>query len=120
MDSSAKILSQYIGSIVKKVDSLPFFIIWGDDLLVYRLKTSKDAKTANFEFYPFVTPTNSQKLMYELRRRVQMPIKEEIKEKYCQGSEVDKIYSKVEVAHRAIFERHRELPDIASSISKGR
>jgi hypothetical protein len=33
-----------------------------------------------------VSPANSQKLVYELRRRVQLAVREEIKERYCGGS----------------------------------
>jgi hypothetical protein len=95
MESSAKIVSQYINSIVKRAESLPFFLVWGEDLLNYRLKVNRDSKTAYFDFYSFVSPSNAQKLMYELRRRLRFSIKEQVKEEYCGGSEMERIYSKV-------------------------
>lgn len=70
MEGPPKIVSQYINSIIKRAESLPFFLVWGEDLLHYRLKTTRDTKVAHFEFYAFATASNSQKLMYELRRRL--------------------------------------------------
>ena len=49
-----------------------------------------------------------------------MDIKEDIKEHYGHTSELEKLYSKVQVTHRAIFDRHREMPDITKSVTKGR
>ena len=48
MDGPPKIVSQYINSIIKRAESLPFFLVWGEDLLHYRLKTTRDSKIAYF------------------------------------------------------------------------
>ena len=47
-------------------------------------------------------------------------MKEEIKEQYVGTSDVNRLFSKVEVTFRTLFNRHMEPLTLEDSISKGR
>lgn len=120
MEASPKIVSQYLSSIIKRTESFKFFLVWGEDLVVYRECSMRNAKVLSFECYPFASTLCCQKLMYELRRRVKGEMKEEIKEQYAAASDVNRFYSKVEVTFRTLFDRHMEPLTLEDSVSKGR
>jgi hypothetical protein len=48
MEASPKIVSQYIGSIMKRAESFRFFLVWGEDLVVYREESVKKSKVLTF------------------------------------------------------------------------
>lgn len=75
MESDQKKVSQYISSISKRAQTIPFFLIWSDDIIAFRNDSTKEGSIASFEFYPYVNPSNSQKLMYELRRRLYLKMR---------------------------------------------
>jgi hypothetical protein len=58
--------------------------------------------------------------MYELRRRSKAEMREEIKELYNGASEVNRLYSKVEVTFRTLFNRHLEPVTLEDSVAKGK
>lgn len=74
----------------------------------------------HFDCYCYGQPTNSYKLVYELKRRVNRSVRERIFEEYCTQSVWQRIYSKVEVTHRFLFDRHRPLKTLELSCEKGK
>lgn len=120
MEASPKTVSQYLSSLIKRTESFKFLLVWGEDLIVYRENSMRNAKVLAFECYPFASTQCCQKLMYELRRRAKGEMKEEIKEKYSSASEANRLYSKIEVTFRTLFNRHLEPLSLEDSVSKGR
>lgn len=48
MSATLKVVSQLVGSVVKRVDSLPFFLIWSEDIIGFRIITSEGKRMGKF------------------------------------------------------------------------
>lgn len=119
MSASHKIVSQLLGSITKRINSLGFFLLWSKDIVSFSQVKERGVVTNYLECFSFGDESNCQKLMYELRRRTNGNFVENIKiDKELE--ETEKIYSKIEIAHRSIYDRHKPRVNFYESVTKGR
>jgi hypothetical protein len=120
MKSAPKTITQLLASILKRMRSMPFFLLWSADLISFRVEQSKGVSEGVFTCYCYHSQANCQRLMYEIRRRTSMRIRECMSTGLSALKRDEQTFSKIEAAHREIFNRHRPLGSAQASVWKGK
>ena len=95
MSGSRKVVGQLLGSVVKRMQNMPFFFLWSRDLITFKQTKVQGVTTAEFDCYSFGQDGNCEKLMYEIRRRTTMEMKESINRDNEKEDEDEQIFSKI-------------------------
>ena len=76
MGAAPKTVNSLISSIVKRITSKDFFLVWSAGMMCFR--KSSDGKVVTAEIYPYHGTDNARKLIYELKRRLYLVLEAKI------------------------------------------
>ena len=103
------------------------YFIWGSEIVKYEeLRNTKKEVVGKFTVWTFSCPRNGQKLLFEMKRRSNFRIKEEVIEGYRevegvepQVKEKEVLLCKLELVDRLIFNLHMKPLEQGEKIKKG-